>query len=254
MSKTQEELYRQFADRIKTAQHCVAFTGAGVSTLSGIRDFRGKNGLYTLPETDKMFDIEVFQEDPSIYYRLAKDFVYGLPEKEPSIVHHVLAKLEKLGLVKALITQNIDLLHQKAGSTRVLEVHGSPSRHRCIHCSYSTSFQEVLPVARKGEVPLCPQCRHALKPDITFFGEALPFAAIMEAQKECSMADFLLVLGSSLTVYPAAALPQLTLRAKGAVAIVNEQPTYFDDYAVLRCTDLQECFEYLEKAFNLPPS
>lgn len=252
MIKTQETRYQQLADRIRAAQHCVAFTGAGVSTLSGIRDFRGKNGLYTLPETERMFDIEVFQEDPSIYYRLAKEFIYGLAEKEPSIVHQTLAALETHGMIKALITQNIDLLHQKAGSSHVIEVHGSPSRHSCTHCSYSTSFHDVVDTARKGEVPLCPKCHHALKPDITFFGEALPFDAIMEAQKECSMADLLLVLGSSLTVYPAAALPQLTVRAKGAVVIVNEQPTYFDDYAVLRYTDLQECFEYLKKAFDAP--
>ena len=223
-----ETTYQELADRIAAAQHCVAFTGAGVSTLSGIRDFRGKNGLYTLPETDKMFDIEVF--------------------REPSIVHQVLAGLEARGILKALITQNIDLLHQKAGSKHVIEVHGSPSRHSCTHCSYSTSFEDVVDVARKGEVPLCPKCGHALKPDITFFGEALPFAAITEAQQECDRADLLLVLGSSLTVYPAAALPQLTLKAGGAVAIVNEQPTYFDDYAILRCTDLQECFEYLSHA------
>ena len=243
-----EETYRKLADCIAAAQLCVAFTGAGVSTLSGIRDFRGKNGLYTLPETDKMFDIEVFRETPSVYYRLAKEFIYGLQEKEPSIVHHVLAGLEARGILKALITQNIDLLHQKAGSNHVIEVHGSPSRHSCTCCSYSTTFEEVVDVARTGEVPLCPKCRHALKPDITFFGEALPFAAITEAQQECSKADLLLVLGSSLTVYPAAALPQLTLHAGGSVAVVNEQPTYFDDYAVLRCTDLQECFEYLEHA------
>ena len=199
-----EEIYKELVARIAAAKHCVAFTGAGVSTLSGIRDFRGKNGLYTLPETDKMFDIEVFRETPSVYYRLAKEFIYGLQEKKPS-------------------------------------------RHSCTHCSYSTTFEDVVDVARKGEVPLCPKCGHALKPDITFFGEALPFAAITEAQQECGRADLLLVLGSSLTVYPAAALPQLTLKAGGAVAIVNEQPTYFDDYAILRCTDLQECFEYLER-------
>ena len=242
-----EETYRKLADRIAAAKHCVAFTGAGVSTLSGIRDFRGKNGLYTLPETDKMFDIEVFRETPSVYYQLAKEFIYGLPEKEPSIVHQVLAGLEARGILKALITQNIDLLHQKAGSKHVIEVHGSPSRHSCTHCSYSTTFEDVVETARKGEIPLCPNCHHALKPDITFFGEALPFAAITEAQKECGRADLVLVLGSSLTVYPAAALPQLTLQAGGAVAIVNEQPTYLDDYAILRCTDLQECFEYLER-------
>lgn len=242
-----EESYQRLCDLIQNAQHCVAFTGAGVSTLSGIRDFRGKNGLYTLPETDKMFDIDVFRQTPSVYYRLAQEFIYGLQEKEPSIVHHVLAKLEQKGLLKALITQNIDLLHQKAGSRRVIEVHGSPARHYCLQCSYSTDFETVVPVARTGKVPLCPQCGEALKPDITFFGEALPMKALTEAQQECRKADLLLVLGTSLAVYPAAALPQITLQGGGSVIIINEQATYFDDYTILRCTDLQESFEYLER-------
>jgi len=245
-----ETAYQKIAELIQAAHHCVAFTGAGISTLSGIRDFRGKNGLYTLPETEKMFDIEIFRQTPSVYYRLAKDFIYGLQEKQPSVVHQVLADLEAHGKLKALITQNIDLLHQKAGSAHVIEVHGSPAQHRCTFCSYVTTFENVAEVARKGEVPLCPHCRHALKPDITFFGEALPFAAITEAQKECGRADLLLVLGSSLTVYPAAALPQITLQAGGAVVIINEQPTYFDDYAAVRCTDLEESFEYLKKTIE----
>lgn len=249
--KPNEEAYQKLSDMIAAARHCVAFTGAGVSTLSGIRDFRGKNGLYTLPETDKMFDIDVFRQTPSVYYRLAKEFIYGLQEKKPSIVHQVLAGLESKGILKALITQNIDLLHQKAGSRHVIEVHGSPARHSCTACSYTAAFEDVVAVARTGEVPLCPRCGHALKPNITFFGEALPFDAITEAQKECGKADLLLVLGSSLTVYPAAALPQITLQAEGSIVIVNEQSTYFDGYAALRFTDLQECFESLKQAFSL---
>lgn len=242
---------RALAELIAAAEHCVAFTGAGVSTLSGIRDFRGKNGLYTLPETDKMFDIEVFRRDPSIYYRLAKEFIYGLPEKEPSIVHLTLAGLERCGKLQALITQNIDLLHQKAGSTHVIEVHGSPIRHSCTHCSYVTDFESVVETARKGDVPLCPQCQHPLKPDITFFGEALPAHAIIEAQQECRRTDVLLVLGTSLSVYPAAALPYETLQAGGKVVIINDQPTSFDRYATLCCTDLNDSFTYLKEAFHL---
>lgn len=246
-----EEAYAHLAALIAAAKHCVAFTGAGVSTLSGIRDFRGKNGLYTLPETDKMFDIDVFRQTPSVYYRLAKDFIYGLDEKEPSIVHQVLAGLEKQGKLQALITQNIDLLHQKAGSRHVIEVHGSPARHSCIRCPCSVDFETVVPLARTGSVPLCPDCGSPLKPEITFFGEALPREALKEAQKECETADLLLVLGTSLAVYPAAALPQITVHAGGSVVIVNDQPTYFDDYAVLRCTDLQETFEYLRRIFSI---
>ncbi|MDX9828429.1 MAG: Sir2 family NAD-dependent protein deacetylase, partial [Spirochaetia bacterium] len=109
-------------DLIQESKYCVAFTGAGVSTLSGIRDFRGKNGLYKDLNAEKIFDIEVFRDDPSFYYQATRDFIYNLDEKTPSVIHRVLAAFEALGLLKAVITQNIDLLHQKAGSKEVIEI------------------------------------------------------------------------------------------------------------------------------------
>jgi NAD-dependent deacetylase len=129
---TVEELY----DKIKAAKHCVALTGAGISTLSGIKDFRGKGGIYTLgnAEYNRMFDLDLFERDPSVYYRNAGDFIYALDEKDASLVHFVCGKLEKAGLLKAIITQNIDLLHQKGGAKHVIEVHGSPRDHYCLHC------------------------------------------------------------------------------------------------------------------------
>ena len=118
------ELYR----RIRSAKHLVALTGAGVSTLSGIRDFRGKNGLCNdttgMIDAEKIFNIDYFERDPSLYYAQSRSFIYNLDEKEPSVVHTVLGDLEKKGLLKAVLTQNIDLLHQKGGSTNVIEVHG----------------------------------------------------------------------------------------------------------------------------------
>ncbi len=245
----EQEKYAELWQLISNAQHLVVFTGAGVSTLSGIKDFRGKDGLYNQPDTDKMFDIDVFYRDPSLYYGLAKDFIYGLKEKQPSVVHIVLAELEKRGMLKALITQNIDLLHQKAGSKRVIEIHGSPEEHYCIKCSYTTDFETVAETAHTGAVPYCPQCGGTLKPAITFFGESLPARALMEAQSECEAADLLLVLGTSLVVYPAASLPQVTQHSGGKVVIVNNQPTYFDSAAALCCTDLEQSFEYLRTKF-----
>jgi len=233
------------AELIREAPRCVAFTGAGISTLSGIRDFRGKNGLYTTVNADRMFDIDLFFLDPSIYYKLAKDFIYGLDEKEPSIVHHSLATLEKAGYVDAVITQNIDLLHTKAGSKRVLEIHGTPAVHRCPDCGHVQTFDEIAPSAREGIIPLCPDCKRALKPDITFFGEALPQKTLEEAIEESRKADLMLVLGSSLLVHPAAGLPERTLRAGGKIVIVNDQNTPLDDRATLRFYDLQETFEKL---------
>jgi len=119
---------------IRKASHCTALTGAGVSTLSGIRDFRGKNGLYNDADADKIFDIAYFEEDPSIYYKASASFIYSIDEKEPSVVHNALALLEQKGFLKSIITQNIDMLHQKAGSKNVIEIHGSPVFHYCLRC------------------------------------------------------------------------------------------------------------------------
>ena len=239
------------ATLIRESSHCVAFTGAGVSTLSGIRDFRGKNGLYTTMNADRMFDIDLFFLDPSIYYNLARDFIYGLDEKKPSIVHMALAALEKKGYMDAVITQNIDLLHTKAGSTHVIEVHGSPSIHRCPSCGKTQTFAEVAPIAHAGTIPLCPSCGTTLKPDIIFFGEALPQDAIFHAIEESRKADLMIVLGSSLVVQPAAGLPERTLRAGGKVVIINDQATHIDDRATLHFSDLQTTFEALMEEMEI---
>ena len=232
---------------IDSSRHCVAFTGAGVSTLSGIRDFRGKNGLYKTADADRMFDISVFNQDPAVYYRMAKDFIYNLDDKEPSVVHTVLATLEREGKLKAVITQNIDLLHQKAGSKNVLEVHGSPSMHRCRVCGKTESFEATAAIVREGGIPRCPKCGVALKPDIVFFGEQLPERTIADAIREAEKADLMLVLGSSLVVHPAADLPAMTVRAGGSIVIVNDQPTYLDERARLLFDDLGSVFSALAR-------
>ena len=127
---------------LKNAKHAVVLTGAGISTLSGIPDFRGVGGLYQRKDIDagKLFDIDYFRRDPSYYYKHSKDFLYNLDEKEPNVVHTALARLEEKGIIHAVITQNIDLLHQKAGSRKVLELHGSPKEHYCMKCGKSQCF------------------------------------------------------------------------------------------------------------------
>lgn len=239
---------RKLVDLITTSHHCVAFTGAGISTLSGIQDFRGKNGLYKTMNADNMFDIHRFKRDPSEYYRLAKDFIYGLDEKKPSTVHTVLALLENRGYLDAIITQNVDLLHQKAGSRKVIEVHGTPAIHRCMNCAFTMSFPDVAVIVRRGEIPACPECGGAIKPDITFFGEMLPREAIEAADRHARKADLMLVLGTSLIVYPAASLPEKTLCSGGKIVIVNDMPTPLDEHATLRFPDLLTTFEALESA------
>jgi NAD-dependent deacetylase len=233
---------------ITAAKRCTAFTGAGVSTLSGIQDFRGKNGLYTTnPEMyQKMFDIEWFEADPRVYYDAARDFIYGLDEKQPNVVHKVLAELEKRGILKALVTQNIDLLHQKAGSERVIEVHGSPAVHYCMRCAgVRVGFEEVAALVKRGEMPRCPKCDRVLKPAITFFGEALPADALAQAVDTAQASDLMLVLGSSLTVNPAASIPRLVLSHRGKIVVVNDMETHLDRYAMLHFDDLAEVFDAL---------
>ena len=237
-----EELY----EKITRSKHCTALTGAGVSTLSGIRDFRGKDGLYNDLDAEKIFDIGYFEKDPSFYYKASSSLIYNIDEKNPSVVHVVLAELEKRGFLKALITQNIDLLHQKAGSSHVIEIHGSPKIHYCLRCAgVRMPFEEAAAIVREGELPKCPKCGRVLKPAITFFGESLPIDALREATEEAQMTDLMLVLGTSLTVFPAASMPQYTLAQGGEIVIVNNMPTPLDSRAALHYDDLGEVFEGL---------
>ena len=224
---------------IREAKCVGCLTGAGISTLCGIPDFRGPQGLYRNPDAERIFDVDWFDRDPSVYYRGCAELVYGLGEFRPGPVHVALKHLEDLGLLKGIATQNIDMLHQKAGSSNVYEVHGSPILHHCRRCGDEKTFDEILGMIRRSPspsaftsetVPRC-ACGGAYKPDITFFGEMLPEAAFRSAQSLAIRSDVFLVLGTSLTVFPAAGLPRLTLQAGGKVFIVNAQPTSLDDHA-----------------------
>ena len=237
----------ELTTKIRNAKYCTVLTGAGVSTLSGIRDFRGKNGLYNEMDAEKIFDINYFEKDPSFYYKAAGSFIYNIDEKEPSIVHIVLGKLEKLGLIKAVITQNIDLLHQKGGSKNVIEIHGSPQIHYCMRCSnIRMPYEEAAALVKKGEMPKCPKCGRILKPAITFFGESLPITALRQATDEAQRSDLMLVLGTSLLVNPAASLPDYCLREGGEIVIVNNMPTHLDSRAALHYDDLETVFTGLQ--------
>jgi NAD-dependent deacetylase len=239
----------QLAEAISSAKHLSAFTGAGASTLSGLRDFRGENGLYKEMDADKIFDLLYFHYDPSFYYNHTRELIYTSDRRDASIVHTVLAKLERLGLLKALITQNIDLLHQKAGSEYVIEIHGSPLVHRCVSCGNEKGFSQIVPIVERGEVPRCESCGGVYKPDITFFGEALPPDAIREAVDESMRSDLMLVLGSTLQVYPAAGIPERVLEHGGQIALVNRGSTHLDRRASFVFSDLEEVFSELDRLF-----
>lgn len=241
-------LVGELHDLLLSSTATVAFTGAGVSTASGIRDFRGRNGIYNDTfkgyRVEELFGIDLFRHDPSLFYEWARDFVYGLDAFRPCTVHNVLARLERDGLLRAVITQNIDRLHTLAGSRNVFEVHGSPHVHHCLACGKAYDYDTVAPVVRRGEVPQC-TCGGVLKPDIVFYGEPLPETVFRGALEACQQADLCLVLGSSLTVYPAAALPEEAYRCGARIVIVNDTPTALDARALLRLSDLTDTFTQL---------
>jgi len=238
-------MYEELKDLLKNSNYTLAFTGAGVSTLSGIRDFRGKNGVYMQPwhgkSVEEILSLDCFLSEPELFYAWAKEFLYRLEEFHPSAVHCALAALEQHGMLRGVYTQNIDLLHQAAGGKKVYEVHGSPAHHHCLKCGKAFGYEEIAPRVLADEVPHC-SCGGLIKPDIVFYGENLNEALLDQAFSEMGKAELLLVLGSSLTVQPAASLPVATKRGGGKIVIVNAQPTPLDRYAELRYDDLKAVF------------
>ena len=242
-----DEKVTELWNLIKSSKHCVILTGAGISTLSGIPDFRGVGGLYQRKDIDanRLFDINAFRRDPSYYYIHARDFLYEKAAK-PNIVHDVIAKLEEKTYVKAVITQNVDILHQKAGSNNVFELHGSPLIHTCLACNKEYSFDSILEIFKHEDVPHCVDCNGIIKPNIVFFGEQLPEHALSMAEFHAQKADLMIVLGTSLTVHPAADVPRISLQNGAKLAIINASPTPLDSYACFHANDLGEIFEKLK--------
>jgi NAD-dependent deacetylase len=209
-------------------------TGAGVSTESGIPDFRSPTGLWAKLDPLEYGSLDAFRQDPHKVWSFYKPRVAMLTEAEPNPAHRALAEVERLGLVQALVTQNIDLLHERAGSREVVEVHGSIRTSSCGGCGERYPLETVLELLENADAPACPRCGEILKPDVVFFGELLPPAAIDRAFELARGARLLLVVGSALEVYPVAGLPLETVRAGGDVAIVNRGETAFDAQATLR--------------------
>ena len=246
--------FEPLLDAIAAARKPVFFTGAGVSTLCGIPDFRGPDGLYRDPDAARMFEIDLFDEDPSVFYRLADTLVYGNDATEPGPVHRALVALQRAGRCAGVVTQNIDELHERAGSSPVFAVHGSAAVHHCRRCGDAKTFGEIRAIRGgvPGAVPRCGICGGVYKPDITFFGEALPEAAFRGAAALCAEADLMVVLGSSLVVQPAASLPVMALRAGGRLAIVNDGATPLDRHAFFRAGNLAAFASAVLSAF--PPT
>jgi NAD-dependent deacetylase len=216
------------AELISQRQPCVVLTGAGVSTESGIPDFRSATGVWAQYDPLEVASIEAFRRDPAKVWEFYAGRLDVLGEAEPNAAHHALAALEDKGLVDAIVTQNVDGLHQRAGSRDVVEVHGSIRSATCPGCAHTLDADELeLPL------PRCPSCGTVVKPAVVMFGELLPAAALERATELARGAALLLVVGSSLEVWPVAGLPQETLLHGGRLAIVNRDPTPYDGQALL---------------------
>jgi NAD-dependent deacetylase len=221
------------AELIRSRQPCVVLTGAGVSTESGIPDFRSPTGIWARFDPLEYGSVDAFRRDPLKVWSFYKPRVAMLTGAEPNAAHLALAELERAGLVQAVVTQNIDLLHERAGSREVVEVHGSIRTATCPGCGERYPLERVLELLAAADAPACPACGRLLKPDVVFFGELLPPDAIDRAYELARGAGLLLVVGSALEVYPVAALPEETLAAGGELAIVNRAPTGWDARASL---------------------
>jgi NAD-dependent deacetylase len=223
----------ELARLLRAAGRCVALTGAGVSTESGIPDFRSPTGIWAQYDPMEYATIEAFERDPEKVWSFYALRYRTLTEAEPNDAHRALAELERRGFVSAVITQNIDLLHERAGSRDVIEVHGSIRDCVCLACGARYPLDEVLQMLETTAVPLC-TCGQVLKPGVIMFGELLEADAIDRAFRLARETKLLLVVGSTLEVQPVAGLPWETVTAGGDVAIVNLGPTAFDQRATLK--------------------
>ncbi len=235
-TRTPSREAERLAQLLRDSERAVALTGAGISVPSGIPDFRTPGtGLWENVNPMEVAHIDAFRRDADRFWAFYGDRFATLHEKRPNPAHDALAELERQGVLQGVITQNIDRLHRAAGSRRVVEVHGSIEWSVCLDCGSRSGLEEVLGQLESGRgTPWCEGCERPLKPDVVLFGELLPEDAMGEAQRLAAEADVLLCVGSSLEVYPVAALPELTLAGGGKLAIVTQGTTSYDHRAAVR--------------------
>ena len=218
------------ADLFRQSKHAVVLTGAGLSTPSGIPDFRSTGtGLWSSDEPMEVASLNTFRTAPEKFFHWFRPLANQIFNAEPNAAHCALARLENAGRLAAIITQNIDTLHQKAGSKTVIEMHGTMQTLTCTECYHQVDAQiHLAAFVDKGEIPHCPKCNQVLKPDVILFGEQLPQAAWYKAQQAARQCDLMLVAGSSLEVLPVAGLPMQALDRGAHLIIINNTPTYLN--------------------------
>jgi NAD-dependent deacetylase len=228
-------LLSRAADLILRARHVTVLTGAGISTPSGIPDFRSfQSGLWNKTNPFLVASMQAFRIRPSLFFDWIRPLARTLLDAVPNPAHLALAQLEKMGRLGSVITQNIDNLHQKAGSQNVIEIHGHLRKATCVRCYRTVSTASILDqFIESSDIPHCERCGGVLKPNVILFGEQLPVAEVRAARQAAQMCDLMLVAGTSLSTAPAADLP-LVARENGAdVIVINKQPTPIDKHATL---------------------
>jgi NAD-dependent deacetylase len=229
---------------ISSAGGAVALTGAGVSTASGIPDFRSAQGLWATANPAEVASAEALRSGPQRFWEFYRERYAGLSGRTPNRAHQLIAQLQERGLLRGVITQNVDGFHQAAGSQDVIEMHGTLADLRCMICDRRYTYDQ-LPA---GSVPRCMVCDGVIRPGVVLFGEALDERAVSQAFAWAQTAPLLLAFGTSLRVAPASQLPTQTLISGGTVAIFNDSPTPYDTRAVRFDGDLTVCLEQLIEA------
>jgi NAD-dependent deacetylase len=218
------------AELLREARHAIVLTGAGLSTPSGIPDFRSVGtGLWSRDEPLEVASMLTFRTHPEQFFDWFRPLAGQIYNAKPNLAHLALANLEARGHLQAVLTQNIDMLHHKAGSKRVFELHGTLRTFSCTHCYQQVGYEAyLLPFVENGTIPHCPSCSAILKPDVILFGEQLPHKVLFDAQREARECDLIIVIGSSLEVLPVAGLPMQALDRGAHLIIINNSPTYLN--------------------------
>lgn len=217
-------MMEEAAKLIAHSRFLIAFTGAGISAESGIPTFRDKGGLWEKYRVEEVATPEAFRRNPRLVWEFYKMRMRLMKEAKPNRAHLALAELEKMGLLKAVITQNIDNLHREAGNKNVVELHGNIYRVKCTSCTYRENLLEsgrLEEFLEEKDLPKCPECGSLLRPDVVWFGEPLPQEALQKAFKLAERADVCLVIGTSGQVFPAAYVPYIVKENGGYVIEIN---------------------------------
>ncbi len=227
------DLMQRAAQLLVQSQQAVALTGAGLSTPSGIPDFRTREtGLWENFDPMEIATFQAFRRRPADFFNWIRPLARQMFEAQPNVAHFALASLQQANHVQHIVTQNIDGLHQRAGAQHVIELHGNIYTGTCVDC-YAVYHSEEFHAQfiEAGHIPTCPRCHGTIKPNVILFGEALPVHALMAAKRAVANCDVLLIAGSSLEVAPASDLPMLARSRQARLIIVNQGPTYMDDFS-----------------------